>query len=268
MFQEWGFLISEMLLLIILAALLGLLVGWIVWGRRKGAAEEAARLRVDLDSCRADAKKCAADLKAAGTALTSAKADLDTCRSDAAEKDKRITALERDVEKAEALAEAAEIAAMEAAAESVAVAEAVEADHGLHPVHPGSLDVAKPTPDPEPTPDADADAKDYDGDGVIEGADEGVKPATLKTARGGAPDDLKQIKGIGPKLEQLCNDLGFYHFDQIAAWTPAEVAWVDANLKGFKGRVSRDGWVAQAKVLAEGGTTEFSKKAKKGGVYE
>ena len=257
MFQEWGFLISEMLLLIVLAALLGLLVGWIVWGRQKGDAAAAHRLRADLEACRADAKKCTTDLK-------SAKSDLDTCRTEAAEKDKRIAELERDLKKAEALAEAAEVVAMEAAAESVAVAEAVEADHGLHPVHPGSLDVSEPAPEPTPEPGA----KDYDGDGVVEGTDEGVKPATLTAARGGAPDDLKQIKGIGPKLEALCNDLGFYHFDQIAAWTADEVAWVDANLKGFKGRVSRDNWVAQAKVLAAGGATEFSEKVKKGGLYE
>ncbi len=53
-------------------------------------------------------------------------------------------------------------------------------------------------------------------------------------------------------MEKLCNSLGFYHFDQIASWTPDEVAWVDANLEGFKGRVTRDTWVAQAKILAEG----------------
>ncbi len=64
------------------------------------------------------------------------------------------------------------------------------------------------------------------------------------------------------------NELGFYHFDQIAAWTADEVAWVDANLKGFKGRVSRDNWVDQAKTLAAGGTTDFADKVKKGGVYE
>ncbi len=51
----------------------------------------------------------------------------------------------------------------------------------------------------------------------------------------------------------LVNDLGFYHFDQIAAWTPAEVAWVDENLAGFKGRVSRDNWVEQAAIFAKGG---------------
>ena len=68
-------------------------------------------------------------------------------------------------------------------------------------------------------------------------------------------------------MEQMLNGMGFYHFDQIAAWSGAEVAWVDENLKGFKGRVSRDGWVDQAKTLAEGGETAFSQKVDKGGVY-
>lgn len=93
------------------------------------------------------------------------------------------------------------------------------------------------------------------------------KPKALKAARKGKADDLKQIKGIGPKLEVLCNSLGFYHFDQIAAWTEAEVAWVDQNLEGFRGRVSRDTWVAQAKILSAGGATEFAARVKDGEVY-
>ena len=92
----------------------------------------------------------------------------------------------------------------------------------------------------------------------------GLKPATLDAPRAGVADDLKLIKGVGPKLEALCNRLGFYHFDQIASWTPEEVAWVDQNLEGFKGRVTRDNWVEQAKTLASGGETEFSSRAKKG----
>lgn len=94
----------------------------------------------------------------------------------------------------------------------------------------------------------------------------GKKPETLSAARAGGPDDLKQIKGVGPKLEALLHSMGFYHFDQIASWGADEIAWVDQNLQGFKGRVSRDEWVSQAKILAAGGTTEFSKKARKGGV--
>lgn len=96
----------------------------------------------------------------------------------------------------------------------------------------------------------------------------GTKPETLTAARDGQGDDLKRIKGIGPKLAALCNRLGFYHFDQIAAWTAEEVAWVDQNLEGFKGRVSRDNWVEQSKTLASGGETEFSARVKKGDVYD
>ncbi len=96
---------------------------------------------------------------------------------------------------------------------------------------------------------------------------DGTRPATLDGPRGGTADNLKEIKGIGPKLEKVCNDLGFYHFDQIANWTADEVAWVNENLVGFKGRVSRDNWVEQAKILAAGGETEFSKRVEDGDVY-
>ncbi|WP_420863072.1 NADH-quinone oxidoreductase subunit E [Algirhabdus cladophorae] len=91
----------------------------------------------------------------------------------------------------------------------------------------------------------------------------GKKPRTMKEPRKSGADDLKLIKGVGPKLEKLVNSLGFWHFDQVAKWSGDEVAWVDQNLEGFKGRVSRDDWVAQAKVLASGGETEFSSRAKK-----
>ncbi|WP_413719260.1 NADH-quinone oxidoreductase subunit NuoE [Silicimonas sp. MF1-12-2] len=81
----------------------------------------------------------------------------------------------------------------------------------------------------------------------------GRKPEGLSEARAGQPDDLKKIKGVGPKLEKLLHSLGFFHFDQVAAWTEEEIAWVDENLEGFKGRVTRDNWVAQAKELADQG---------------
>jgi len=94
-----------------------------------------------------------------------------------------------------------------------------------------------------------------------------AQPETLSGAREGKPDDLKLLKGVGPKLEQTLNELGFYHFDQIAAWTPEHVAWVDARLK-FKGRIERDGWIEQAAKLAAGEETEFAKRAKQDGTYE
>ncbi|GLO71053.1 NADH-quinone oxidoreductase subunit E [Phaeobacter inhibens] len=87
------------------------------------------------------------------------------------------------------------------------------------------------------------------------------KPETLTSARDGKADDLKMLKGVGPKLEQTLNDLGFFHFDQIAAWTDEQVAWVDSRLK-FKGRIVRDGWIEQSRQLAAGEETDFAKKAK------
>lgn len=93
---------------------------------------------------------------------------------------------------------------------------------------------------------------DYGGDGENEGTDEGVKPSTLDAAREDGADDLKEIKGVGRVMEEMLNKMGFYHFDQIAAWSADEIAWVDANLEGFHGRVSRDNWVAQAKTLESG----------------
>ena len=75
-------------------------------------------------------------------------------------------------------------------------------------------------------------------------------PETLKRPRDSGADDLKRINGIGPKLEGVLNDMGFYHFDQIAKWTTKEIAWVDSRLK-FKGRIERDNWVVQAKNFSQ-----------------
>lgn len=77
-----------------------------------------------------------------------------------------------------------------------------------------------------------------------------TKPTTLAAARPSGADDLKRISGVGPMLEGVLNELGFWHFDQIAAWTADEITWVDNRLK-FKGRIVRDNWVDQATTLAK-----------------
>ena len=77
------------------------------------------------------------------------------------------------------------------------------------------------------------------------------RPDMLDAPRGGVSDDLKRIKGVGPKLAGQLHAMGIHHFDQVAAWSPAEVAWMDENLDGLPGRVSRDNWVEQASLLAK-----------------
>lgn len=195
MFHKWGFLLTEIWVLLALAALIGLLAGWIIWGRKAAVIDttEADRARADL-----------AAWAARGRELSG-----------------KVAALEADLAAARAADAVAKVGAALTSAASPAPLAAMAAPL-FAPV------AAAPVP------------------GMA------VKPQALSAARGGVADDLKLIKGIGPKLELLCHSLGFYHFDQIANWTAAEIAWVDDNLEGFKGRVTRDAWVAQARDLAAG----------------
>jgi predicted flap endonuclease-1-like 5' DNA nuclease len=63
-------------------------------------------------------------------------------------------------------------------------------------------------------------------------------------------DDLKLLSGVGPVLVEKLNSAGVYRFEQIANWTEANVRAFD-ELLSLKGRIGKDGWVAQAKGLLE-----------------
>lgn len=76
-----------------------------------------------------------------------------------------------------------------------------------------------------------------------------IRPPQLEKPFMEKADDLTLIGGIGPKIQELLHDLGIFHFEQIAAWTPENVAWVDEYLS-FSGRIIREGWVEQASILA------------------
>ncbi len=73
-------------------------------------------------------------------------------------------------------------------------------------------------------------------------------------------DDLTKIKGLGPKLAALLNTQGITRFEQIAQWDDSKIDEVDTTLGRFQGRIRRDNWVDQAKLLAEGQDSEFSAK--------
>jgi NADH-quinone oxidoreductase subunit E len=78
-------------------------------------------------------------------------------------------------------------------------------------------------------------------------------PPTLTAPRDGKGDDLRAITGIGPRLEAVLHEMGFWHYDQIASWSPAELAWVNSRLGTFRGRIERDNWIEQARRLASKG---------------
>ena len=84
------------------------------------------------------------------------------------------------------------------------------------------------------------------------------RPRGLSQARGGKPDQLQRMVGIGPKNEKVLHNLGFYHFDQIATWSTEQIVWVDDHLR-FNGRIDREQWVKQAELLARGDEQEFAR---------
>jgi predicted flap endonuclease-1-like 5' DNA nuclease len=109
---------------------------------------------------------------------------------------------------------------------------------------------------PQPLPLSRADGEDM-ADGV-----EIRRPAMLSEPRNGVPDNLQRIRGVGERNEVRLNQLGIFHFSQIASWTPAELRWIGQKL-AFPERIEHDDWVGQAIVLASGGETGFTKSAER-----
>jgi predicted flap endonuclease-1-like 5' DNA nuclease len=94
----------------------------------------------------------------------------------------------------------------------------------------------------------------------VDAAKVGNLPRDEIAAAGGEGDDLRKIKGLGPKLVGILAQQGVTRFDQIAAWSDADVDRIDATLGTFAGRIRRDNWVEQAKFLAAGDLAGFEGK--------
>ncbi len=75
------------------------------------------------------------------------------------------------------------------------------------------------------------------------------RPPGLVAARG-TPDDLRRIRGVGPKTAEQLEALGIFHYWQIAAWTQPNIAWLEDQRVAIKGRIAREQWVEQAALLA------------------
>lgn len=81
----------------------------------------------------------------------------------------------------------------------------------------------------------------------------------------GGYEDLKRIRGVGVLIEKKLNSLGIASYEQIANWTGADIDRV-SHILDFKGRIERENWVEQARILAAGGHTEFSRRVDRGDV--
>ena len=88
--------------------------------------------------------------------------------------------------------------------------------------------------------------------------DSKVSAEQARSANSG--DDLTRIKGLGPKIATMLNEMGVNRFAQIAAWTDSDIEKIDSRLGKFQGRIRRDAWVDQAKLLNSGDESGFSAK--------
>ncbi|MBT2133093.1 hypothetical protein KK137_01995 [Croceibacterium sp. LX-88] len=85
-------------------------------------------------------------------------------------------------------------------------------------------------------------------------------PAPAEAPGSPGVDDLTRIKGLGPKIAQQLKELGVTSFAQISDWDDAEIDRIDAQLGRFQGRIRRDDWPTQARLLAAGDTSGYEAK--------
>lgn len=204
----------QIVIFLIVAAALGFVVGWLMRGGRAEAdTPHPAPGREGVEAALAEERdRLRAELRAARDAQARLQASLKESESLAETRAARVRELEGAAAEAQRLAETS------------APAPQLDEEHE-------ALE-NKPDAPPEPAP----------------AEDEGSPPQGM-AAPEGAPDNLKKISGIGPSIEKTLHELGVYHFRQIAAFTPDNVAWVNQRLR-FKGRIEREDWIGQAKKLA------------------
>jgi predicted flap endonuclease-1-like 5' DNA nuclease len=237
--------------------------------RLAAAAKAAEDARVAAEAKVAEEARIAAAAKAAEDARVAAEARAaEGARLAAAAK----AAADAHAAKAKAAEEARVAAAAKAAEDARIAAEAKAAEKA----RPGAA--AKPAKKGRLAAEAriaegarEAASKVANDSGVaataavagVETSHPGRKPAGIAVPAEGEADDLKWIKGIGPRNEKACHALGIYQFRQIAMWTPDEAIWVGHHM-AFPGRIEREHWIAQARLLASGVATEHARAVKSG----
>ncbi|RWD67113.1 MAG: proton-conducting membrane transporter [Mesorhizobium sp.] len=213
----------------LLAFVVGVLAGWFLWGRLRG---ELDSLRGDLDRTRSERNKARSDLDA----CVRARADLGARLRDA-------PTAKTGTDKASAPAPAPLMSTAAKAKSAPSKAAAKPAAAKSAAAKPAARSTAAPKPAAR-TAAAKAAAKR-------------AAPASGKaTAKA---DNLRRLIGIGPVNEKLLKGQGVTTYAQIAAWTDADVKRIEEVLN-FDGRIAREKWIEQAKLLASGNEAEFARQ--------
>ncbi|MER8741846.1 proton-conducting membrane transporter [Mesorhizobium sp. M1004] len=223
---------------IVLAFLVGVLVGWFIWGRLRG---ELDSLRGDLDRTRSERDRLRAD----ADRLTG---ELDACGKTRADLERRLRETSAPSAKPSSSAPAALVSTAATAKSAPAAKPAPAKPAAAKPAAAKSAD-AKP-----------AASKPAAAKAALKTA--ASKPAAVpkKAApAAGKADNLRRLIGIGPVNDKLLKGLGVTTYAQIAGWTAADVKRIEDTLN-FDGRIAREKWVEQAKLLAAGDEKEFARQ--------
>ncbi|MFM8499382.1 MAG: hypothetical protein ACKOAN_05175 [Chakrabartia sp.] len=248
--------LSQMLPYLILGAGVVLVVLWAVLGRSSAKAPDAVTQseasKVAVPDAKAAAKPAAAKPKAKAAPKAAAKPKPKAKAPAKAKSAAAPKTVEKEVKPAKAAAtpKAAPASKAKAAAKPAAKAPAKTAAKtaakapAKAPAKPAAKVAAKPAAKTPAKSAAKAPAK----------AKAATKPVNA-AAKG--PDNLLLIKGLGPKLNTMLKDLGVTQFSQIAGWSSADIAQIDSKLGAFAGRIARDNFVDQARLLARGDIAGF-----------
>lgn len=255
-----AFVLCFLLLPLLLLGLLGLLLGWLFFRGKKVdgdlSVEGEAALRAEADSLRARVQELEGRVSTRDTEISGLKGKLATAAAAAA----AATAVPAAAAATEKEASDDDTYALEwrnrylAARVKYLESQVAEAPKPVAKKASAKVKAAaKPKVKAAPKPKAKAAPKPK--------AKAAPKPKVLYTdgPTDGAPDDLKLIKGIGPKFEKDLNGKGIYYFRQIAAWKKKDVTMVEGVIDSFPGRIERDEWIKQAKGLAKSNTAPAAK---------
>jgi len=147
------------------------------------------------------------------------------------------------------------------------VSQAVFLTGGAPPApEPEPVEAARPTivfevPEPAEAPSVAPTGDSYSGLRSVRS--EALIGDTARFVPSGDIHDLKRIRGIGVLIEKKLNSLGITSYEQVANWTRADIDKI-SDVLDFKGRIERENWIEQARILASGGQTEFSRRVDRG----
>jgi predicted flap endonuclease-1-like 5' DNA nuclease len=245
----------------LLAFLVGVLVGWFIWGRLRG---EFDSLRGDMDRTRSERDRLRAD----ADRLTG---ELEVCRGARADLERQLGEAQGTKTGATKAAIPAPSALMATSAPAkstpakTASAKTASAKTASAKTGPAKTTSKKPAAaKAAATPKASASKASASTASAPKppasktgAAPKSAAPAAKKAA--GKASNLRRLIGIGPANERLLNGLGVTTYAQIAAWTAADVKRIEETLN-FDGRIERERWIEQAKLLAAGDEEEFARR--------